>query len=61
MHLSANWAMNRGWHVYCEKPLANCVEEARTVRANYLKNKNKIATQVGPSATSTRISTVSVN
>jgi predicted dehydrogenase len=43
----ANWAMNRGMHVYCEKPLANSVEEARTVRANYLKNKGKIATQVG--------------
>ena len=43
----ANWAMNRGHHVYCEKPLAISVEEARVVRANYLKNKNKIATQVG--------------
>ncbi|MBL9135005.1 MAG: Gfo/Idh/MocA family oxidoreductase [Verrucomicrobiales bacterium] len=43
----ANWAMNRGYHVYCEKPLANSVEEARVVRANYLKNKSKIATQVG--------------
>lgn len=43
----ANWAMNRGYHVYCEKPLANCVEEARTVRATYLKNRSKIATQVG--------------
>ena len=43
----ANWAMNRGMHVYCEKPLANSVEEARVVRANYLKNKNKLATQVG--------------
>ncbi len=43
----ANWAINRGMHVYCEKPLANSVEEARVVRANYLKNKNKIATQVG--------------
>lgn len=43
----ANWAMNRGHHVYCEKPLANSVEEARVVRANYLKNKNKLATQVG--------------
>ena len=43
----ANWAMNRGKHIYCEKPLANCVEEARVVRANYLKNKTKLATQVG--------------
>ena len=43
----ANWAMNRGLHVYCEKPLANSVEEARVVRANYLKNKRKLATQVG--------------
>lgn len=43
----ANWAMNRGYHVYCEKPLGNCVEEVRTVRANYIKNKNKIATQCG--------------
>jgi len=43
----ANWAMNRGLHVYCEKPLANSVEEARVVRATYLKNKNKLATQVG--------------
>ena len=43
----ANWAMNRGYHVYCEKPLANSVEEARVVRENYLKNKTKIATQVG--------------
>jgi len=43
----ANWAMNRGLHVYCEKPLANCVEEARTVRATYLKNKHKLATQCG--------------
>lgn len=43
----ANWAMNRGLHVYCEKPLANSVEEARVVRANYLKNRSKIATQCG--------------
>jgi predicted dehydrogenase len=43
----ANWTMNRGKHIYCEKPLANCVEEARVVRANYLKNKEKLATQVG--------------
>jgi predicted dehydrogenase len=43
----ANWAMNRGLHVYCEKPLANTVEEARVVRATYLKHKHKLATQVG--------------
>ena len=43
----SNWALNRGMHVYCEKPLANCVKEARVVRANYLKNKDKVATQVG--------------
>jgi predicted dehydrogenase len=43
----ANWAMNRGLHVYCEKPLANSVAEARAVRANYLKHKTKLATQVG--------------
>ncbi len=39
--------MNRGLHVYCEKPLANSVEEARVVRTTYLKNKGKLATQVG--------------
>jgi len=41
------WAMNRGMHVYCEKPLANSVAEARMVRETYLKNKGKIATQMG--------------
>ena len=43
----SNWALNRGLHVYCEKPLANTIEEARVVRANYLSKKNKLATQVG--------------
>ena len=43
----ANWALNRDMHVYCEKPLGNTVAEARVVRANYLKKKNKLATQVG--------------
>jgi predicted dehydrogenase len=45
--LIANWAMLRGIHVYCEKPLATTVKEARTVRATYLANAAKLATQVG--------------
>jgi len=43
----ANWALNRDMHVFCEKPLGITVEEARTVRANYLKRKAKLATQHG--------------
>jgi predicted dehydrogenase len=41
------WAMNRGKHVYCEKPLANSVHEARLVREAYLKQKGRLATQMG--------------
>ena len=41
------WAMNRGKHVYCEKPLANSVEEARMVRETYIKNRGRLATQMG--------------
>jgi len=41
------WALSRGKHVYCEKPLANSVHEARTVRELYLKNKDRVATQMG--------------
>ncbi|MBN2449974.1 MAG: Gfo/Idh/MocA family oxidoreductase [Lentisphaeria bacterium] len=41
------WAMNRGMHVYCEKPLANSVHEARVVRETYLRSKGKLATQMG--------------
>jgi predicted dehydrogenase len=43
----ANWALNRDMHVYCEKPLGISVEEARVVRANYLKRRAKVATQHG--------------
>ena len=43
----ANWALNRDKHVYCEKPLAITVEEARVVRAKWLSKKSKLATQVG--------------
>ena len=38
-------AMKRGKHVYCEKPLAHSVHEARIVRETY--NKTKVATQMG--------------
>ncbi|NOR66015.1 MAG: gfo/Idh/MocA family oxidoreductase [Woeseiaceae bacterium] len=43
----ANWTLNRGLHCYMEKPLAHTVEETRAVRANYVKQKHKLATQVG--------------
>lgn len=43
----ANWALNRNQHVYCEKPLGISIEEVRTVRANYLQRKAKVATQHG--------------
>ncbi len=41
------WAMNRGCHLYMEKPLGLSVEEARLVRETYLKNKGKLAVQHG--------------
>jgi predicted dehydrogenase len=43
----SSWALNRDLHVYCEKPLAITVEEARLVRAKWLAKKGKLATQVG--------------
>ena len=43
----ANWALNRDLHVFCEKPLGISVDEARAVRANYLKRKARVATQHG--------------
>jgi predicted dehydrogenase len=41
------WALNRDMHVYCEKPIAITVHEARTVRQKYLAKKDKLATQMG--------------
>ncbi|MBX3179483.1 MAG: Gfo/Idh/MocA family oxidoreductase [Candidatus Hydrogenedentes bacterium] len=43
----SSWALDRDLHIYCEKPLAISVEEARLVRAKYLPKKDKLATQVG--------------
>jgi len=43
----ANWSLNRDLHCFMEKPLGNCVEEARIVRAHYLRKKHKLATQIG--------------
>jgi len=43
----ANWALNRGLHVYCEKPMGITVDGVRTVRANYLSKRAKLATQHG--------------
>lgn len=43
----ATWAINRDMHVYCEKPLGNCVEEARVARAKWMAKRDKLATQVG--------------
>lgn len=43
----ANWALKRNLHVYCEKPLAITVDEARIVRATWETKKGKLATQVG--------------
>jgi len=45
--LAGNWAIKRGLSVYCEKPLAHSVHEARTVRETYVANKDKVATQMG--------------
>lgn len=43
----AIWAMNRGLHLYLEKPMGLSVEEVRKVRETYLKNKDKLAVQHG--------------
>jgi predicted dehydrogenase len=40
-------AMRLNKHVYSEKPLAHTVQEARWMQDEYLKRKDKIATQMG--------------
>lgn len=46
MHaIAANWCMERGKHVYVQKPLTRTVWEARFLRAQ--ANKFKVATQMG--------------
>ncbi|HSW44077.1 MAG TPA: Gfo/Idh/MocA family oxidoreductase [Phycisphaerae bacterium] len=40
-------AMRLGKHVYCEKPLAHSVHEARVVRETYHACRDKVATQMG--------------
>jgi predicted dehydrogenase len=45
--LAAVAAMRAGLHVYCEKPLAHTVREARIVQDEYKKRRDKIATQMG--------------
>lgn len=44
---AAVWAMNRGLSVYCEKPLAHSVYEARVMQEKYLANRHRLATQMG--------------
>ena len=41
------WAMNRGLHIFLEKPMGISIEEVRLVRKTYLKNKKKLAVQHG--------------
>ena len=43
----AVWSMNRGYHLYLEKPMGISVEEVRAVHAAYQKVKGKIAVQHG--------------
>ena len=44
---AACWALERELSVFCEKPIGHTVEEAQVVRRQYLKVKDKVATQQG--------------
>jgi len=41
------WAMNRDLSVYCEKPLAHSVYEARVVQDKFKEKRARLATQMG--------------
>ncbi len=45
MASAANWAMERGKHVYCQKPLTHTIYEARALAE--AAAKYKVATQMG--------------
>jgi predicted dehydrogenase len=45
--LASICAMRRGLSVYCEKPGSHNVYEARVKQETYLKNKDRLATQLG--------------
>ncbi len=45
--LAAVAAMRAGKHVYCEKPVAHTVKEARIMQDEYLRRRDKVATQMG--------------
>ena len=45
--LVAMWALNRDLHIFCEKPIANTVEEVRLIRQTYLQKRHRLATQAG--------------
>ncbi len=45
--LCSIWAMNRDLSVYCEKPLAHSVYEARAVQEKYIEKRDRLSSQMG--------------